>query len=150
PQQPIEETLQLADSAGTLIWARHIAQKSGIDFLVTNRDRAVPPAEWHNYHHLLAFLNRRYDVVLANLPENSGDANLEILSAAARIYIAATPEFLSLTLARQRIRELADAQIDPSRVRIVINRWHGHDLKPKEISGLLGCPVEGAFPNDYP
>jgi len=150
PQVSIEETLGLADVAQTLIWPRHVMQNAAIHFLLTNRDAKAARPEWHQYHHLLAFLSRKYDLTLVDLPERIDDANAQILQSAARVYVATTPEFLSLTLARQRIAEIEAAHVDRSRIRILINRWHSKDLKPKDVATLLGCPVEGVFPNDYP
>jgi MinD-like ATPase involved in chromosome partitioning or flagellar assembly len=149
PQQSIAETLGLADLANTLIWPRHVAPKAGVDFLLTNREPQAARPAWHTYHHLLAFISRRYDRVLVDLPEMVDDANAEVLESAARVYIATTPEFLSLTLARQRIVEMEAAHVDRSRIRILLNRWHARDLKPKDVTDLLGCPVEAVFPNDY-
>ncbi|MBZ5602099.1 MAG: P-loop NTPase [Acidobacteriia bacterium] len=147
-QEPIEETLPLADAAHSLIWPRHVAQKSGVDFLLTSRGKAQ--IQWHDYHHLIKFLSRRYDSVVIDLPEALDDANLESVRAASCVYIATTPEFLSLTLARQRIVEMETANVDRSRIRILVNRWHARDLKPADVATLLGCPVEAVFPNDYP
>jgi Flp pilus assembly CpaE family ATPase len=65
------------------------------------------------------------------------------------VYVVTTPEILSLRLARQRIDELEAVQVERSRIKILVNRWHKDDLKPREIAEILDCPVAFAIPNDY-
>jgi Flp pilus assembly CpaE family ATPase len=148
PQASLAETLALADVAATLIWPQHVKRKDEVEFLLPNRAFAKAAPGWHAYHHLLPFLSARYDHVLIDLPELIDDANSYVLQSASRVYLATAPEVLALTLAKQRIREMEAARIDPAKIRILVNRRQSGDLKPREISEALGCPVEAVFPND--
>jgi Flp pilus assembly CpaE family ATPase len=149
PEQSIGKTLSDADVAETLIWPQHVRRKAGIDFLLTTRERTGFEPEWHSYFHLLSFVARRYEHVLIDLPEVVNDATAEIVQSAETVYVVTTPEMLSLQLARQRIDELLDVQVERPRIKIVVNRWHKDDLKPREIAEILDCPVAFALPNDY-
>ncbi len=149
PQQSIAQTLANADVAETLIWPRHVARKANIDFLLTGRERNMRLPEWHSFHHLLAFLSNRYDYVLVDLPELVDDATAEIVQSSSAVFVMTTPEVLSLHLAHQRIEELKAFDVKPSRIKVLVNRWHSDDMPPPEISGLLDCELGGVFPNDY-
>jgi len=149
PEQSISKTLSDADVAETLIWSQHVRRKAGIDFLLTTRERTGLGPEWHSYYHLLSFVARRYERVLIDLPEFVTDATAEIVQSAETVYVVTTPEMLSLRLARQRIDELQAVRVERSRIRILVNRWHKEDLKPREIAEILDCPVAFAIPNDY-
>ena len=149
PQQSIAQTLGCADAASSLIWPRHICRNGDIDFLLTTRDRTESRPEWHSYYHLLAFVAPRYDCVLLDLPELINDATAEVVQSAAKVYIVATQEFLSLRLAVERIEELRAAGIDPSRIRILVNRFQSDEVPPDQIAKILGCEVECVFPDDY-
>lgn len=148
-QQAIWQTLSMADASETLIWPQHVCRKDDIDFLVTNRDRKMSRPQWHSYHHLLAFLSRRYDHVILDLPELVNDATAEALRSASMVYVMTTPEVLSLALAQERLADLESAQIEPSKIRILVNRMHPDDPSPQRISEFLRCPVAAVFPNDY-
>ncbi len=149
PRQSISQTLNSADVAETLIWTQHVRHKAGIDFLLTTREIGFGP-EWHSYYHLLSFVTRRYQCVLVDLPELVNDATAEVVQSAENVFVVTTPEILSLRLARQRIEELHAAQVEGSRIKVLVNRWHRNDLKPREIAEILDCEVAFAFPNDYP
>jgi pilus assembly protein CpaE len=149
PEQSIGKTLSDADAAETLIWSHHVRRKAGIDFLLTTRERTGFDPEWHSYHHLLSFVARRYEHIFIDLPEVVTDATAEVVQSAETVYVVTTPEMLSLQLARQRIDELQAVQVERSRIKILVNRWHKEDLKPREIAEILDCPVAFAIPNDY-
>src|SRR5579872_6720674 len=149
PKVSMGQTLQLADSAETLIWTRHVCSKDGVDFLLTAREPDGYRPEWHDYHHLLSFVSKKYDFVIFDLPELINSATSEVVRAAKTVYVMTTPEFISLKLARQRLAELRSAGATPQAVRILVNRHHSSDPSPDEIADLLECPVELAIPNDY-
>ena len=149
PRLAVAETLSLADVAAQLIWPRHVTQKDGIDFLLTDRDPGKPRPEWHSYHHLLRFLNDRYDHIVVDLPELANDATSFALQHAWSVYLAVTPEPLSLKLAHQRLDELKAAGVDSKRIGVLVNRWERGCLSQKDIEQALAHPVTGVFPGDY-
>jgi cellulose biosynthesis protein BcsQ len=149
PLRSISETLESADVASTLIWPQHVFRKDDVDFLLTNRRMPIRPPAWHDYHHLLKFVANRYDHVILDLPDVVGDAASEALHAASSIYIMTTPELLSLSLVPQRLTELEAAQVDRSRVHILVNRWQAGDMSKADVAAMLGCKVTALFPNDY-
>jgi cellulose biosynthesis protein BcsQ len=149
PFRSISETLESADVASTLIWPQHVFRKDDVDFLLTNRGTAIRPPAWHDYHHLFNFVAGRYDHVMLDLPDVINEATSEALHAASSIYIMTTPELLSLSLVPQRLAELEKAQVDRSRVRILLNRWQSGDMSSVDVAAMLGCEVAAVFPNDY-
>jgi cellulose biosynthesis protein BcsQ len=149
PRVPVAETLSLSDVAGQLIWARHVTRKDDVDFLLTDRNPQGARPAWHSYYHLLRFLSERYDHVIVDLPELTNDATSFVLQLASHVYVAATPEPLSLKLAQQRLRELEDAGVNPSSVGVLVNRSERGSLSPSDIATALGHPVEAVFPNDF-
>jgi MinD-like ATPase involved in chromosome partitioning or flagellar assembly len=148
-KESMARTLQSADAAETLMWSRHVCRKDEIDFLLTAREWHGYQPSWHDYHHLLSFVAKRYDCVLFDLPEVIDDAASEVVWAAKRVYVMTTPEISSLDLARQRLAELRLAGVPPQRTRILVNRYHAGDPTTEQLSELLDCPVEMTLPNDY-
>lgn len=147
---PIQETLRSAESAEALIWPRHICNKAGIDFLLTRRTGTQYQPRWHDYFHLLSFAAKRYDNVVFDLPELIDDATAEVVQAASKVYLIATPELLSLDLAHQRLADLREAGVDASNIRVLVNRHHNSEMKAHQIEEILDCPVEMLLPNNYP
>jgi pilus assembly protein CpaE len=150
PKASMQQTLESADGAETLIWPRHVCHKDGVDFLLARREHNRSLHRWHDYHHLLSFISNRYDYVVFDLPELIDDAAAEVVQSARNVYLTTTPEILSLHLARQRAAELREAGVDSSSLRIVVNRRHHTDFAARHIEEVLDCPVEFELPNDYP
>jgi len=149
PGRSISETLECADVASTLIWPQHVFRKEDVDFLTTKRATPIRPPAWHDYMHLLRFVAGRYDHILLDLPDVVTDATAEAVHAASSVYIMTTPEPLSLSLVSQRLADLEAAQVDRSRVRILVNQWQSGNVGLADLTAMLGCDVAATFPNDY-
>jgi len=146
----MQQTLESADSAETLIWPRHVCHKDGVDFLLTRRGNNAYRPRWHDYHHLLSFVSPRYDTVLVDMPDQIDDATAEVVQCAKRVYVTTTPEILSLCLAHERIAELRAMGVDATNIRVIVNREHSTEMQSRQIEEILKCPVELVIPNDYP
>jgi len=148
--QTIGQSLSCADSCVSLIWARHVCRKFGVDWMLTGRERNMPPVHWFDYEHLLRFAAPRYDQVLVDLPHFLDDAVSEVVHLSQTVFVVTTAEVLSLRLARQRIDELEGMGVPRPRIRLLVNRLESRDLQPEDIRRTLGCELGGVFPNDYP
>jgi Flp pilus assembly CpaE family ATPase len=149
PNASMQQALEFADNAETLIWPRHICHKSGVDFLLTRREQTIYQPRWHDYHHLLSFASQRYDTVIVDMPDRINDATAEVVQCAKRVYVTTTPEILSLSLAKERIAELHAIGVDSSSLRVIVNRQHSSDMQSRQIEEILNCPVELVIPNHY-
>jgi septum formation inhibitor-activating ATPase MinD len=68
---------------------------------------------------------------------------------ARAVYVVCTAELPSLTLAEQRLKELASKGLPSGRAEIIINRWHKDDISVPEVENLLKAKVAAVFQNDY-
>ncbi len=149
PRSSIREVLAQAPQLDNISWQRYVSTVGGVDFLFTNTAVKEPVPSWTHYFQLLRFAVPKYDLVLVDLPEVVNAATVEIVRRANATFVVSTPEFAALQLSRQRCRELHRWDIDPSRVRLLLNRGHKNDLGPQDAERIVELPVAMTFPNDY-
>ena len=149
PKVPLIDVLQNADSLDYSSWLNAIVSSNSTDFLLADRIKKAPLPSWMHYHQLLQFASQRYDAMIVDLPEVVNEATEEIVQYAQWTFVVCTPELASLKLAEQRLQELQAHGALPERLRVVVNRWHKSDMKPEEVTSLLGYPVSFVIKNDY-
>lgn len=149
PEVPLQRVLADSGQLDSSTLNSAVVERAGVDMLLTDRSKMQPLASWRNYHQLLRFIAPRYGSVLVDLPEVVNDATEEVVRCAARIFIVCTPELASLTLARQRMEELARRHVPEDRIAVVLNRWHRDTMTAEEASAALNAPIWTAIPNDY-
>lgn len=149
PKLPLIDVLQKSDSLDYSSWLNSVISAHSTDFLLADRTKKSPLPSWMHYHQLLQFASQRYDAMIVDLPEVVNEATEEIVQYAQWTFVVCTSELASLKLAEQRLGELKSHGAPPDRLRVVLNRWHRSDMKPEEVTALLGCPVSFVIRNDY-
>jgi len=149
PKQPLIDVLHNASAMDYSLWERSVIHVQSIDLLPTDRSKKVPLPSWLNYHQLLKFAATRYDRVLVDLPEVVNDATAELVQYASAVYVVCTPDLPSLTLAEQRLTELAAKGLATDRAAIIVNRWQKSDISIREVEDLLSTKVAAVLQNDY-
>jgi Flp pilus assembly CpaE family ATPase len=120
-----------------------------LDLLPTDRSKKLPLPSWLDYYDLMKFVIPKYDRVVVDLPEVVNDATAELVHYALAVYVVCTSELPSLTLAEQRLKELAAKGLPSGRAQIIVNRWHKGDISVREVEDLLKAKVAAVFQNDY-
>lgn len=149
PRLALTDVLQNSNTLDYSSWLNYVVSNSSTDFLLADRMKKSPLPSWMNYHQLLRFASGRYDATIIDLPEVVNEATEEIVQYARWTFVVCTPELASLTLAEQRLEELKAHGAPAERLRVIVNRWHRSDMKPEEVTNLLGCPVSCVIKNDY-
>jgi Flp pilus assembly CpaE family ATPase len=149
PKFSIRDVLAEASRIDNLGWQGFVTSAGGVDFLFTKAASKTPVPSWTHYFQILRFAARKYDLIMADLPEVVNSATAEIVRRARAVYVVSTPEFASLKLSQQRCEELRTWGIDRARIHALLNRGHKSDISAREAAEILGCPVAATFPNDY-
>ena len=145
-----QAVLQSSGELDTFVLRRNVVAKHGVDFLLSTRTLDFTPPEWANYFQLLNFVQPQYDLILVDMPELVNPATYEVVRRSEKIFPVTTPEISALKLTIQRLTELERLGVAPDRIHILLNRVHPAGPPLAELEGLLGRPVEKAFPNNYP
>lgn len=149
PPKTIRHALHEAKTMELPDWQRHLVTACGVDYLVTDAELKEPVPSWADYYQLLRFALPRYDMVLVDLPEVVNTATAEPVRTAHAVYVVTTPELPSLTLSKQRCRELLKWGVQDSRLFVVLTRYHKHDLPAADVEEILEHPVAATIRNDY-
>ena len=108
------------------------------DIDVTRLDRVVNVAQ------------NSFDIVLMDMGSQFSSEWSAILRMARLILIVAEANVPALWTLERRLMALKGFGIDPTRARVVINRWHkGDDEVLKSIEKQISKPVFACFPNDF-
>jgi len=108
------------------------------DIDVTRLDRVVNVAQ------------NSFDIVLMDMGSQFSSEWSAILRMARLILIVAEANVPALWNLERRLMALKGFGIDPTRARVVINRWHkGDDEVLKSIEKQISKPVFACFPNDF-
>lgn len=151
--RPVRHPLQslLADSSGIDAFRVEncVVKSFGVDWLLSNRSIEARQPCWYDYFRLLEAVRQRYDYVLVDLPELVNAATVEFVRRSRQVFAVCTPEFPSLRLCAQRLKELAHWSVPDERTALVVNRWHPHDMSPARVREVIGRPVAQVLPNNY-
>jgi len=97
----------------------------------------------------LHFVQKKYDFVIADLPEVVNPASAEVARCARSVFLVCTPEVPSLRMTVQRLAELQEYGVAADRVQIILNRQERRGLAVQEIEEIVGHRIFAALPNDY-
>ena len=91
-----------------------------------------------------------FDIVLLDMGSQFSAEWSSILRLARMILLVAEANVPSLWTLERRLVALKGLGVDPSRARIIINRWHkGDDQIVRGVQKESGYPIFANLPNDY-
>jgi pilus assembly protein CpaE len=149
PKATLIDVLHDAGELNYSVWEQKVIHVQALDLLPTDRSKKLPLPSWLDYYDLMKFVIPKYDRVVVDLPEVVNDATAELVHYALAVYVVCTSELPSLTLAEQRLKELAAKGLPSGRAQIIVNRWHKGNISVREVEDLLKAKVAAVFQNDY-
>ncbi|MFN0169120.1 MAG: hypothetical protein ACKV22_22065 [Bryobacteraceae bacterium] len=139
--------LEKATEMDESIWAELVSPAGDLDILAsgpTPRTRL----EAFDVAALLAFLRKRYRIISIDHSGALEGFSADALRESQRILLVATPELPSIYLAREKLHQLKEWDLD-DRVELLLNRWHkSAPLSMVDIEETLGVPISRMIPND--
>lgn len=131
------------------IWRQFVHRLGRLDVARAGKPAADLRLEPVQIASLLRFAKRRYRVVCADLPGTLDADSLVVLRESTRIFLVATPEPLSLYMAREDMQALDQMGLG-DRVGVVLNRYSPKAGREPEVAArTIGAPVAAVIPNDY-
>lgn len=133
------------------LWDRLITNWDGLHILpAPDEAPGTGYLDIDGLHRVVQAAARRYAFVIADLPPTLCGNCYEILEVADMIDLACVPALTSLHLARRKLREMAAAGIDSSKVRLTLGRDGKRAVaSEKEIEKITGLEVDWTIPNDF-
>jgi pilus assembly protein CpaE len=106
---------------------------------------AVPPLE-----RIVNVAQNTFDVVLVDIGSQFSSEWSAILKMARMILTVAEANVPSLWTLQRRLAAMKGFEIEPDRIKIVVNRWHkGDEEVVKGIQKEINRPVFACIPNDF-
>ncbi len=101
--------------------------------------------------HVLAFARPHYDWTLVDLGRGLSRLAMAALEEIDEVCMVTTLEVPALHQCKQIVQTLLDSGYGKNRIRLVLNRAPKRlDITPGELEKMLGIPIFGMVPNDYP
>jgi pilus assembly protein CpaE len=96
------------------------------------------------------FLRQSYDFILVDSPAGLNDQNLELTRYSDQVYIVTVAEVSALRNVVRHIDYFTKNQVDPGKIRIVLNRHHKRGLiSDAEIEKAIQKKIFWKVPNQY-
>ncbi|HEV2523260.1 MAG TPA: hypothetical protein VGT24_12835 [Candidatus Acidoferrales bacterium] len=106
---------------------------------------AVPPLE-----RIVNVAQNNFDVVLVDIGSQFSSEWSAILKMARMIFTVAEANVPSLWTLQRRLVAMKGFEIEPDRIKIIVNRWHkGDEDVVKGIQKEINRPVFACIPNDF-
>jgi Flp pilus assembly CpaE family ATPase len=126
-----------------------VAHLHGVDVLISSSAPWLQPPPEATLDGVLNALRRRYDWVVADLPNIMHPLTHAVGRAAGRIGLVTTSELSALYLAAKSLTLLDEYELDAARVWVVVNRIRAADSIPAEaLERAVRWPVSFHVPND--
>lgn len=131
------------------LWAQVATRVRNLDVLHAGTIEPGQHIEPAQIRHLLEFIRRNYDVIIADLSGNMEKYSIELMQDSKMVFLVCTPELPSLHLARRKVRFLETLDMQ-DRVSLLLNRVQSRSLvSAGNVEEIVGLPVFASFPNDY-
>jgi Flp pilus assembly CpaE family ATPase len=143
------EVAEHAHQLREMDWARIPSRVHGVDVLAAGGARTLDALPSWNLDRLLGFVRSRYDYVLVDLPEITGDITETVMSHAKMTYVVTTLEVLYLQMSVCRVRQLEDRRARAGTVQLILNQVPEEltGSLAKESAGVVGRPVAAVLPD---
>jgi len=110
----------------------------------------MPPKD-DQVRQVLAFAKPHYDWTLVDLGRSLSRLGMAALEETDEVCLVITLEVPALHQSKQIIQTLLDTGYGKNRIRLVLNRAPKRlDISQGELEKMLGVPIFGMIPNDYP
>lgn len=133
------------------MWKKIACPHEHFDVLAApQQDEIVSGEAFRDASSIFGSALRTYPYVLVDMPPGAHTSCKDVLDLADAVYLVATPEIVSLHLARRRVNELVSLGISESKVRLVISRAESAlAVNAEDIASVAGIPIHWSIPNNY-
>lgn len=104
-----------------------------------------------SFRRVVRFARSQYDWVVVDLGRSLNLLSMSVLEEIDESFLVTTLDVPALYQAKQLLRTLLDSGYGRNRLHVVVNRMPKHpEVTLEELETMLGLPVYGVLPNDYP
>ncbi len=150
PELTLADAIDSAEAKPELL-ERAVCRWNQLDVLVAPPSTSsIRPESLQRIPALFAAAMKVYHYVIVDHPDAIYSSSHPILTIASAVYLVCTPEITSLHLARRKAQHLRGVGVPAERLHLIVNRagsWGSLDIK--DISKVVGAPVEWSLSNDY-
>lgn len=154
----LEPQFNFTDAAGLHddldeMWPRIVCpwEQGQVDVLTApSRSLDIRDETFHRVEDIFASAVRVYPHVIVDFPPRVHDSYREILELTESVCLVATPEVVSLHLARRKVNELVSLGLERENIRLILNRVGSKKtLHVEDVAEVVGTPIYATLPNDY-
>ena len=144
------DALSRSDALDEDVWKGLVQQHAGFDVVPSPEQPVHGIDESFDPGSLLEFVRTLYDVVIADTSGPYGHFALGIARYCDELLLVTTNELPALQSTQRALAYLERNQVDPARVKVVVNRYHPEiGLSREVIETALHRPVFHLIPSDY-
>ncbi len=132
------------------LWKQMVTTHQGIDVLLSPENLMDGIDELQDASPILDYAQNSYETIIVDCGNSYTNWNLSIAYLCDELLIATTNELPSLQAAQRALAWFDQHRVDPSKIRVVVNRYEREiGLSSEMISVALQADIFQLIPSDY-
>ncbi len=149
PTYTIFDAIECSSRLDPGAWQALTASAGGIDLLAAPDQPGSGSVDSNGLHEVFEYSRTLYDWVVLDLPPVFNRLSLFVLSEVESAFLVATPDLVSLHMARRAVGFLGQLGFSRDRFQIIVNRHDRRkDLAVADMEKIFNCPVFATLPED--
>ena len=145
----VNDAVQHAERLDESLWAALVANRNGVDILLSPDPTDVQPLTPDSFARLVEFTRGQYESVVIDIPAAYTPEAKALLPACDQILVVCNPELPSLHLTRRCIAYLEHQGFSKDQIALLLNRLSKRgELGPQDMERVFNFPISKVLPED--
>jgi len=145
----VNDAVQHAERLDESLWAALVANRNGVDILLSPDPTDTQPLSPDSFARLVEFTRSHYEAVILDIPSAYTPEAKALLPACDQILVVCNPELPSLHLTRKCIAHLEHEGFSKDQISLILNRLSRRgELGPQDMERVFNFPISKVLPED--
>ncbi len=145
----VNDAMQHAERLDESLWAALVANRNGVDILLSPDPNDVQPMTPDAFGRLVEFTRSQYETVVLDIPCVYSAEAKALLPSCDQILVVCNPELPSLHLTRRCIAHLEHEGFSKDQISLILNRLTKRgELGPQDMERVFNFPISKVLPED--
>ena len=145
----LNDAVQHAERLDESLWSALVANRNGVDILLSPDPNDALSAPSDAYGRLVEFTRSQYEAVVLDIPGVYSDMARALLTSCDQLLVVCNPELPSLHLTRKCIAHLEMEGFSKDQISLVLNRLSRRgELGPQDMERVFNFPISKVLPED--
>ena len=145
----VNDAVQHAERLDESLWAALVANRNGVDILLSPDPNDVQRFQPDDFGRLVEFTRSQYESIVLDIPGAYTPEAKALLPSCDQIMVVCNPELPSLHLTRRCIANLEHEGFSKDQISLILNRLSKRgELGPQDMERVFNFPISKVLPED--